>query len=424
MKSRFLCSNLLLFISSLLFPLVSFGSGWEQILVYPNTYAHFITSSGAQLASDYSDEKDGGIIRSSDGGDSWKDCGVEDFWFNKFFETGKYIFAVGSSCRIARSTDDGLTWTLLDYSPIIYQYIPKGDVEGSACYAITELDGIIYIGDFATGIVLQSADFGDSWQFTDMESLKINSDDLYDGELDNVYNLATYNGKVYSFGVYTVHTFDPKEGKWRELGISSNFMAVSTELNGFLVCGRSLPNDSYESPFLLYTDGKSWNTIKRPNTYDNNVRALHAENGVLFAANSGGPLWITSDFGENWSLIGGLPDDFLYPLTLNTDDKYLYTSLYSPIYSEHSSGVWRISKEELGISGVTLPMAESNDIIVRQKAIFSGKVMESAFIYDMSGKTVAEFKNVNVASLESLPHGEYLYSVIIEGKRITGKIVI
>lgn len=417
MKNGLRYFSFLLYVLCLFLPSKSYGIGWEQVWAFPTTYAHFITSAGTHLASDYSDNKDGGIFRSTDGAASWKDCGVEDFWYNKFFETGDYIFAVGSSCRIARSNDDGETWTILDYSPLVSKYLPKGDLEGAACYAITELDGIIYIGDFSTGMVLQSSDYGDSWEPTDRDSLIFEADIL-----DNVYNLVAYNGKIYSFGVFTIHTFDPKEGKWTELkDMDSNFMAVSTLLNGYLVCGRSMPNDTYNSPFLLYTDGNSWMSIDRPSTIDNNVRALHSENGVLFAANNGGPVWVTKDFGKTWLLVDGLPE-FLYPLTLATDDTYLYVGVYSPIPTDYSSGVYRISKEELGIpAGITLPETEGNEVIVCQKTLLSDKVMEYAYIYDMSGKKLAEFKNVNIASLESLPHGEYIYSVIIEGKHISGR---
>ena len=78
----------------------------------------------------------------------------------------------------------------------------------------------------------------------------------------------------------------------------------------------------------------------------------------------------------------------------------------------------------MGISGITIPKSESNEIIVTQKALVSGRVMESVHIYDMAGRAVADYKNVSMVSLETFPHGEYIYTVVIEGKPISGKIAL
>ena len=90
MKQRSRLYGVLLAIA-LAFTTKANASGWEQIMVNPNTYAHFITSNGVQLVSDYSDFRDVGIYCSVDGGVVWEDCGVEDNWYSKFYETEEFI---------------------------------------------------------------------------------------------------------------------------------------------------------------------------------------------------------------------------------------------------------------------------------------------------------------------------------------------
>ena len=420
MKKVFLKTFIFLSLASFLSP-KSFAAEWEQIMTNPNTYAHFITSAGVQLVSDYSDYRDGGIFRSQDGGMIWEDCGVEDYWYSKFYETGEYVFAIGSSCRIARSNDKGITWEMLDYSEPLKSYYSPEMLEMTCCYAITELNGSLYIGDFISGIVLRSENYGDTWEETDRESLIIN----VNGEkiLDPVYNLVGYDGKIYSFGLYSVHTLDPAEGVWHELPISSNCMAISVIMDDLLICGRSMPDESPSTSFLLYTDGTSWNTIDRPQTPDNNVRALHSDGNWLFAANSGGPVWYTDNFGDQWQLADGLPE-LLFPLTLSTDDKYLYTALYSPLPDDLLSGVWRISKEDLGIAGVELPAKENPRLSFTEDSLWSKEVLDEVTIYDLSGKTVGRYKNITSVSLSSFPKGEYIYVVKDGNKRFAGKFVL
>lgn len=392
---------------------------WEQILENPNTYAHYITESGIQLSSDYQDDMKGGILYSEDGGLTWQDSGVKDYWYNKFYEGGGYVFASGSACRIARSSDEGRTWEVLNYSKVVEPYLASVDLDMTACYAITSLDDVLYAGDFTCGVVMKSENWGESWTALDTESLKIN----FGGDLilDNVYNLAPYNGYIYCFGLYSVHRMLPEEGIWHEVPVESNCMSCSINYAGYLVCGRAMPNDSYNSDFLLYTDGENWKGITRPDTFDNNVRALYTDGQTIYAMNSGGPLWYTSDFGGSWNCSDSLPD-YMYPLTISADDNYVYTALYSPIPEDMLSGVWRISKSELGIAGIaSIPVNERFIIKVTNDSLVLSTWAESITIFDAAGKRLTETTGCNKIMTDFLPKGEYLYVVCKEGKRVSGK---
>ena len=91
-------------------------AAWEQVWAHPTTQAHIITSKGTFLISDYDDNRKGGIFFSEDKGKTWKQTEVKDFNYHKFYEADGYVYALGTSARIARSSDDGRTWEILNYS--------------------------------------------------------------------------------------------------------------------------------------------------------------------------------------------------------------------------------------------------------------------------------------------------------------------
>ncbi len=137
---------------------------WEIVHPLPSTYAHFITSEGLHLMSNYLNTRNGGIYYSEDNGLSWTKSDVRDYWYSNFYEVDGYIFALGAGCRIGRSEDGGRTWDLLNYSTAVKDYVPEKALDGTVCYAITSLDGVLYIGDFSGGGVLRSEDFGETWE--------------------------------------------------------------------------------------------------------------------------------------------------------------------------------------------------------------------------------------------------------------------
>ncbi|MBD5356383.1 MAG: exo-alpha-sialidase [Bacteroides sp.] len=188
---------------------------WEQVHSLPNTYAHFITSEGVNLMSDYRDNRDGGIYYSEDGGATWTKSEVRDYWFSNFYEADGYIFAIGSGCRIGRSEDGGRTWDLLNYSKAIEDWVPNKVLDATVCYAITVLDGVLYAGDFSGGGVICSNDYGETWEMTDRDSLYIYFTGESEPQMDSFYHLEAFKGMVYAFGLYSVHAYIPEEKNGR-----------------------------------------------------------------------------------------------------------------------------------------------------------------------------------------------------------------
>lgn len=406
---------------ALAYPATS-SADWEQIHSLPTTYAHFITSEGVHLMSDYRDMRDGGIYYSEDNGSSWTKCGVRDYSYSNFYEADGYIFAIGSGCRVARSEDGGRSWDLLNYSRTVEEWIPKGATEESSCYGISVLDGVLYVADFSGGGVLRSDDYGETWEMTDRESLYI----YFTGEttpiMDNFYHLEAYKGKVYAFGMYSVHTYSPEDKLWTVLPINSNFMGSVTIFNDLMFCGRAAPNYGRDQDYLLCHDGESWINVNRPDTDDNNVRFLTSDDKYIYSLHHGGPMYYTDDMGETWNVSSNFPEG-LYPLTLAVDSDYVYCGVYSPLAGEKRAGLWRMPKSQL-VSGVESVKSDFTTApYVIGDVLFCGCAAREVTVCCSDGKRVASARDVSEFSLSGLDSGVYVYTVDYGTRSVSGKFV-
>lgn len=401
----------------------SLRADWEQIHSLPTTYAHFITSEGVHLMSDYNRNKDGGIYYSEDRGSTWTKSEVRDYWFSDFYEADGYVFALGASCRIGRSEDGGRTWDLLNYSKTVEEWIPKGAIDETVCYGMTVLDGVLYAADFAGGGVICSYDYGETWEMTDRDSLYIYFSDDPNPEMDSFYRLQAFKGKVYAFGLYSVHAYVPEDKKWLTIPINSNCMGSVTVFGDTMICGRAVMNYYKNIEYLLACDGGNWTAINRPDTDDNNVRCLDNDGTYLYSLHHGGPMYYTADMGETWNVTGGFPEG-LYPLTLSYDDEYVYSGVYSPVATETKSGLWRFPKSELKGSGIETPKVD--DVFVTRfdgRSIICREMAKSVSVMLPNGKEVMTVNNTYVADLSQLPGGIYLYSVDYGTCQRNGKII-
>lgn len=399
---------------------LSASAEWEQFMSLPCTYAHFVTSEGIHLVSDLRDEQDGGITYSDDNGQTWVKTDLKDYWFSNFYEADGYVFATAGACRIARSEDGGRTWDILNYSKTVSPFIDPKALDSTCCYAITSLDGVLYIGDFCGGGILRSEDYGETWETTDRESLLINVG-AAEPLMDSFYNLTAFNGKIYCFGLYSVHSLDVANGKttWDVEPINSNFMSSVTVMGDKLIGGRSLMNFGTDIEYLVCYDGNEWGQIPRPDTDDNNVRAILADGELLITAHHGGPVYYTNNFGESWNVTEGLPA-YTYPLSLVADEKYVYTAIYSPVPTNTASGVWRIAKSELGNSGICAPTL--NDALrIEGGILYAGSMADSIEIFNIAGQKVLSAVNADNVAISGLTPGVYVYMVKSGSETLSGK---
>ena len=119
---------------------------------WANAYGCLVSDKGTVLAAD-NDAKGGRIIRSEDGGSSWKTIGpISSKGLYRLNMVGDGIIVNGWAGNVYKSNDDGLTWK------------DVGEISNSYLYAIDYLGkGQVLIGT-ESGHVLKSFDNGDTWE--------------------------------------------------------------------------------------------------------------------------------------------------------------------------------------------------------------------------------------------------------------------
>ena len=400
---------------------------WELIRHQPATNAFIITESGNMLIADFLLEKNGGIYISNDKGVQWKKTAVADYNYNVFLEGNGYIFAAGEGANIARSSDNGVNWELLSYASAVEDVLGE-NVPYAICYAITYHNDKLFVGDFSGGGIVYSEDNGETWNKTDIASITftVNGKEM----VENFYNLVSYNGELYAYGVYFVFKYLPDSNSWEVVRNDSNFMAVSAIYQGKLCTGRSVMNDGENIPFIVtFDENGEWGELPRPeNTVDNNIRAMFATDEHLFVGMQMTGLYYTDNAGEEWyALNEGIPyytGTYFTPMKFQSDDEYIYLAAYEPPFATtQNSGIYRLSKKDLPTyDGI-------NDIIESENAIYNGKTLvfsgeiENITICDINGRTLPMELSGNSVDIENLERGLYIYSAIVDGKKITGKFV-
>lgn len=368
--------------------------GWEQLYYLPTANAMHISSEGNFILADYTFDASGGLYLSKDKGVTWTKTEAPDHAFNLFVENDEYIFAAGMSCKVARSNDGGETWEILSYRRAVEDLIGAEQVEYSTAYAMTFHDGKLFVGDFCGGGVIYSEDNGETWKNTDVESLSYGEVDPKLGKpvVENIYNLLSYNGELYAFGVYLVFRYDAANNTWEVVREDSNFMAISTVHQGVACFGRSVENYTTEVDFIVtLNEAGEWGSLPRPETDDNNIRAMHSEGDHLFVGMTRNSFYYTNNNGQTWSKL-----DLNYPgactaMKILTDEDYVYLATYDVPWASHKfSGLWRYAKSEL-------PKEDASAI----EKVESTQGVKA--VYDLSGRRIQQ-------------PGKGLY--VIDGKKV------
>lgn len=363
--------------AAILFAPFCYAGGWERVLPLTGVWGLHITKQGTMLASSYTVNASDGIYYSDDRGTTWVRAEVEDHNYTAFFETDDYIFALGYGCYMARSADGGHTWSVIDYRNLMEGIIASSDLDYTACYAMTQKDGVLYAADFAGGVIF-SEDKGDTWQHAEDSFFVV--DNGGKGTTHQViYNIDTINDRILAFGLYEVYEYFPEFDKWTTLRYDSNCMSVSVKHKGELYCARAIENSDAAVPFIEHTaDGDYWSFTNRPEGLDNNyVRAMGSDGKRLVVGTIRNGIYHSHDDGETWESVDPesfpqlLPDipelaDLKLPiLNIRIDADYIYVAAYASEYETNTfPGVYRFPLADLtlvpeSVDKVTLDNAAS-----------------------------------------------------------------
>lgn len=414
---------------------------WKLFKKLDATHSFHITKGGTMLVSDYNYDRKGGIWYSTDKGETWVKADIADYNYNKFVELDDYVFALGYSGRIARSDDEGKTWELLNYTAPLKGIIPTADLESDACYGMAYHNGKLFIADFVGGGVLYSEDMGETWNLTDRNPMSFTVSDQKDGlpttSVEAIYNLMSFNGELYAFGLYCVYKYLEDTNSWENVRDDSNFMSVETIHKGKMFCGRSMPNETEASPFLEWTeDGVYWNWTERPvGQIDNNVRAMGQDENNLYVGLQTRGIYYSNDGGTSWAdITEGLPflnvyvnDQYLSPLQIVADDEYVYVAVFEMMFSNrHVSGVYRQAKSELPepVTSIEDLVQQRANHIYADEAYLHFEGNARVKVTDTAGKEQHVAVEPGRADIRNLEKGVYVFEIIdAEGGRLTGKFL-
>ena len=427
---KMLCVAAVLFVSCF-----DANAKWEMLKSIRAPYCMHVSPKGTILVADYLFDGTGGIYRSEDGGETWTKTDAPDYTYGKFIDAGDYIIATGAKCRVARSSDDGKTWEITNYGSALEDIVTPAGRDATISYAAAMHNGRLYVGDFNGGGVLYSEDFGETWVRTNLESLQYESTDKSGKPSKNtetIYNLVSYKGELYTFGVYFVFKYDEAKDKWIVLRDDSNFMIQSAIYNDNLVCGRSIMNQTDEVEFIVTYDGEKWGELKRPEgMLDNNIRCLEAEDDFLYIGFQQSGFWYTDNNGESYTkLIDGLPSDYMFPeitqhiIDLAYDENYVYAVIYDTPFSDREiDGIYRIAKTELVGTGSNLDLSvDAPDVYSDGAYLYVGECT-ALTISDLSGRAVDAAVVDGKVDLQNLTPGVYIYNVVNNDKNATGKFI-
>lgn len=403
-----------------------YAQTWEQVYQLPTTKNIFVAPNGNLIASDFQYDYTGGIYYSTDQGETWTKCDIEDYCYNRMVVAGEYIIATGEGCHIARSKDNGVTWELLSYGYMFTDLISEEAIETNVAYGLCYFKNKIFIADSQGGGVVYSEDFGETWNLTDRTSLEYDMDGK--PAIDCFYNLAENNGELLLFSAYFVYRLNEDDFTWELLRTDSNFMATSTTMEDKLVCGRSIANFNRNSPFLEYTSdgGRNWGHIAHADTveYDCYVRAVHYDDQYLFAALIAKGIFFTTDMGERWvDITDNLPvGGSAAPLMITSDEKYIYVALYDQPWEKKKSGVYRYNKDNLASASLKNTINDNIEVVVSNNII---TVKENAriAIYNAAGAQVLVANNCNTLDISALEKGVYFYDITTARTHTAGKFV-
>lgn len=404
---------------------------WEQIYKLPATNAFHVAKNGNLLLADYQFDLSGGLYVSEDKGATWKKTNAPDYTYNIFVENGEYIFAAGCEARIARSNDGGKSWEVLSYKRAVEDALGEY-ADYTNAYALTMHNGKLFLGDFSGGGVIYSEDNGETWHQTDVEALSYGEVDPKLGKraVENIYNLTSFNGELYAFGVYLIFRYLPEANSWEVIREDCNFMAITSVYNGKMYGGRSVMNYTTEAPFIETLDTDTvWGAVPRPETDDNNIRALLACDKGLFVGMGTSGMYYTSDEGAGWTTLNnGIPYNTGYsftPMAIAVDDEYVYLAAYEPPYaSTTNSGLYRYPIKALpNTTGIKTVGAGEQTPQFDGFTLMLAPGTQQAAIYDMSGRMAPVNVSGNNIDVQHLTPGTYIYRINVNGQTVTGKFL-
>lgn len=279
---------------------ISVSAQWEATTFPQNEYPYSIatTPNGNILATSYPGSG-GYIFISTDKGDTWNIADVDGHVYSSYVTVGNTMFFGGRGQHIARTSDDGITWEVFDFSNIFNQ--PDADI-----YALAYHKERLYAAVFGAGICF-SDDMGETWHVTDTESLIVS----YEVDGRNTYTMESFKDNLYAIGANGIWTLDEDGMTWtlkRETWFSGQSMIFKDKLYIAYVIQNG------ENGIEYTEDGETWQPI--PNNAglpSNDIRGFQNDGTNMFVGTFENGVFYSPDEGTTWTEIEDWPIAFEVP---------------------------------------------------------------------------------------------------------------
>jgi len=319
----------------------------------------------------------GGVFRSTDNGDSWTSAnvGLTDSSVITFYGFGQLIFA-STRTGIYRSTNNGLTWGLLNNSPT---YVADLYYDGNYLIAAHN-DQINYSTDYgATWPITKYLKISTNYINTDIKGITKNGSDLIvvTDSRAGIYK-STNNGDnwfpsnyylnantINCFGIVSSTLFCGTNNGLFKTADNGIFWSSSIpdsngpEIFAFLNAGSNLFLGTHRGVYKSTDNGITWNAT----SFTNWTNALLFSGSYIFAGTYQG-IFRSSNYGLTWDSVNtGLK--YLHVTTLLEKSPYILAGTENGgIYRSSNYGLYWDSAYTQPTNKDVLSLAKLNNILL------------------------------------------------------------
>ena len=274
------------------------GNTWTKIENVFDNYSSIscLACKGSNIFVGLNGSRDGGVYRSSDNGNSWKQInnGLTRLRVDDLVVKDNILFT-STDCGVYKSNDKGESWIRV--------------LSISNCALAVNSSSVFAAGSYNdTSGVYRSLDNGSSWNLvgliSDVQVLTENETTIFAGTQDSGAYRSTDNGNT-----------------WTQINTGLNIGCIFTfAINGTtLFAGGQLDNNVYRS----INNGDIW-TQHNTGSSTNIISALSINNNIVFAGTGGeyqkGEVYRSLNNGDTWDFLdsslsekyGGITDFEIY----------------------------------------------------------------------------------------------------------------
>lgn len=262
---------------------------WEPTAFNQATWVLTQAENGNFIAANDIYPDFGGIYLSQDEGNTWVETEALPFAYTSHLVMDETVVMAGAGTNLAISNDNGETWINSDFLALFPQVDSMDPI-----YGLEAHNDRIYASLFGYGIVY-SEDGGITWSPTDLNSLVDPNNPANGGQWS--YNLRSFNGKLYSVGVYGIWEYNEAQDLWTQ--VDGSWYAYNTlivdDVLYVLYNAPGIPNG-----IRYTTDLQQWEFMPLPDDASTSIIFLEYYKGAFFMGHANEAIFYSLNQGETW----------------------------------------------------------------------------------------------------------------------------